>query len=67
MRILVVEDEKRIARFIKQGLEEESYAVDVVADGPSALDWVAGTGYDLILLDVMLPGLNGFEVCRLLR
>ncbi len=67
MRILVVEDEERIARFIKQGLEEESYAVDVVDDGPSALDWVAGATYDVILLDVMLPGLNGFEVCRLLR
>jgi len=67
MRILVVEDEERIARFLKQGLEEESYAVDLVDDGPSALDWVAGTNYDLILLDVMLPGLTGFEVCRLLR
>lgn len=67
MRILVVEDEERIARFLKKGLEEESYAVDVVGDGASALDWVAGAGYDLILLDVMLPGLNGFEVCRLLR
>lgn len=67
MRILVVEDEERIARFIKQGLEEESYAVDVVGDGPSALDWVAGASYDVILLDVMLPGLTGFEVCRILR
>jgi DNA-binding response OmpR family regulator len=67
MRILVVEDEARIAGFIKKGLEEESYAVDVVNDGPSALDWVSGTPYDLILLDVMLPGLNGFEVSRLLR
>lgn len=67
MRILVVEDEKRIARFLKQGLEEESYAVDVAPDGPSALDWVAGATYDLILLDVMLPGLTGFEVCRILR
>jgi two-component system OmpR family response regulator len=67
MRVLVVEDEDRIARFLKKGLEEESYAVDVVGDGASALDWVASTGYDLILLDVMLPGLTGFEVCRLLR
>jgi DNA-binding response OmpR family regulator len=67
MRILVVEDEERIARFIKTGLEEESYAVDVVPDGPAALDWVAGTSYDLILLDVMLPGLDGFEVTRILR
>lgn len=67
MRILVVEDEARIARFIKQGLEEECYAVDVVTDGASALDWTATAKYDLILLDVMLPGLNGFEVARILR
>ncbi|MCK6627717.1 MAG: response regulator transcription factor [Anaerolineae bacterium] len=67
MRILIVEDEARIARFLKKGLEEESYAVDVATDGPAALDWVAGASYDLILLDVMLPGLNGFEVCRILR
>lgn len=67
MRILIVEDEERIARFLKKGLEEESYAVDVAPDGAAALDWVAGATYDLILLDVMLPGLNGFEVCRILR
>ena len=67
MRVLLVEDEKRIARFLKKGLEEESYAVDVAVDGPAALDWVAGTNYDLILLDVMLPGLTGFEVSRILR
>jgi DNA-binding response OmpR family regulator len=67
MRILVVEDEERIARFLKKGLEEESYAVDVATDGPAALDWVVGACYDVILLDVMLPGLNGFEVSRILR
>lgn len=67
MRILVVEDEKRIASFLKKGLEEESYAVDVAVDGLAALDWVAGAQYDVILLDVMLPGLNGFEVCDILR
>jgi DNA-binding response OmpR family regulator len=67
MRVLVVEDEDRIAGFLKKGLEEESYTVDVVDDGPLALDWVASTQYDLILLDVMLPGLSGFEVCQLLR
>ena len=67
MRLLVVEDEERIARFLKKGLEEESYAVDVAPDGPAALDWVAGVRYDIILLDVMLPGLSGFEVCRILR
>ena len=67
MRVLVVEDEDRIAGFLKKGLEEESYTVDLVDDGPSALDWVASAQYDLILLDVMLPGLSGFEVCQLLR
>jgi DNA-binding response OmpR family regulator len=67
MRILVVEDEERIARFLKKGLEEESYAVDLATDGPAGLDWVAGARYDIILLDVMLPGLNGFEVSRILR
>jgi DNA-binding response OmpR family regulator len=67
MRVLIVEDEERIARFLKKGLEEESYAVDIANDGPAALAWVAGAAYDLILLDVMLPGLNGFEVCRILR
>jgi DNA-binding response OmpR family regulator len=67
MRLLVVEDEERIARFLKKGLEEESYAVDVAIDGPAALDWVAGAEYDVIILDVMLPGLNGFEVSRILR
>src|SRR5262245_41271534 len=67
MRILIVEDEARIARFLKKGLEEESYAIDIASDGSAALDWIAGTNYDLILLDVMLPKLNGFEVCRLLR
>ncbi len=67
MRVLIVEDEERIAGFLKKGLEEESYAVDVVGDGTSALDWVAGAEYDVILLDVMLPGLTGFEVCRIMR
>lgn len=67
MRILVVEDEDRIAGFLKKGLEEESYAVDIAPDGMAALEWVAGAQYDLILLDVMLPGLTGFEVCQILR
>jgi len=67
MRVLVIEDEERIAGFLKKGLEEESYAVDVAVDGIAALDWTAGASYDLILLDVMLPGLTGFEVCRILR
>jgi DNA-binding response OmpR family regulator len=67
MRILVVEDERRITAFIKQGLEEENYAVDVAYDGVEALDWASAVDYDLILLDVLLPHKNGIEVCRELR
>ena len=67
MRILVVEDEWRIAAFIKRGLEEERYAVDVARDGEEALDWAAVVDYDLILLDVLLPKRDGIEVCRVLR
>jgi len=67
VRILVVEDEWRIAAFIKRGLEEERYAVDVARDGEEALDWAAVVDYDLILLDVLLPKRDGIEVCRVLR
>jgi heavy metal response regulator len=67
VRILVVEDEWRIAAFIKRGLEEERYAVDVARDGEEALDWAAVVDYDLILLDVLLPKRDGIEVCRMLR
>jgi DNA-binding response OmpR family regulator len=67
VRVLVVEDERRIAAFIKQGLEEENYAVDVAYDGVEALDWASTMNYDLILLDVLLPHKDGIEVCRELR
>ncbi|MBC8248339.1 MAG: response regulator transcription factor [Anaerolineales bacterium] len=67
MRILIVEDERRIAAFIKRGLEEEHYAVDVAYDGEEALDWAAVVEYDLIVLDVLLPKKDGIEVCRELR
>lgn len=67
MRILVVEDERRITAFIKRGLEEEHYAVDVAYDGEEALDWAAVANYDLIVLDVLLPKKDGIEVCRELR
>jgi DNA-binding response OmpR family regulator len=67
MRVLVVEDEPRMAALIKQGLEEEAYAVDVVGNGSEVLDWIQTAEYDVVLLDIMLPGLNGIEVCRLLR
>jgi len=67
VRILVVEDERRIAVFIKRGLEEEHYAVDVAYDGEEALDWADVVDYDLIVLDVLLPKKDGIQVCRELR
>jgi DNA-binding response OmpR family regulator len=67
MRVLVVEDESRMVALIRQGLEEESYAVDVVGSGTEVLAWVESAAYDMILLDIMLPGMNGVDVCRQLR
>ncbi len=67
MRILVVEDEKKVARFIQQGLEEERYAVDVAQDGERGALMAETQIYDLIVVDVMLPGINGFELTRRLR
>lgn len=67
MKILVVEDEVGIARFIKQGLEEEGYQVDVANDGNTGLDRALTNTYALLLLDWMLPGQNGLEICRQLR
>ena len=68
MRILVVEDERKVASFVRQGLEEEGYAVDVAPDGAMAVDLaLGGPAYDLVILDVMLPKLDGFAVLRMLR
>jgi two-component system copper resistance phosphate regulon response regulator CusR len=67
MRILIVEDEPGIAAFIKQGLEEESFAVDHADEGKKALEMALSGAYDLLLLDWMLPGLSGIEICRLFR
>jgi DNA-binding response OmpR family regulator len=67
MRVLLVEDEPRAAQMLSKGLREQSYAVDVAADGEKALYQAAITEYDAIILDVMLPGADGFEVCRELR
>lgn len=67
MKILVVEDEHRIAQGIKEGLEQESYAVDVAYDGDDGYSSAANDEYDLIILDVMMPGMNGYEVCQKLR
>ena len=67
MRVLLVEDEPRAAQMLAKGLREQSYAVDVAATGPDALYQAEITDYDAVVLDVMLPGLDGFEVCRHLR
>ena len=67
MRILVVEDEKKVASFIKKGLEEEHYAVDIAFDGEEGLVLAQINEYDLILLDIMLPKLDGIEVLRQIR
>jgi two-component system OmpR family response regulator len=67
MRVLVVEDEARMARLLKRGLEEDGHAVDVGADGPEGLWLATENSYAAIVLDVMLPGFDGFELCRRLR
>jgi DNA-binding response OmpR family regulator len=67
MQILVVEDEEKIANFLRRGLLEESYAVDIAKDGEEALFKYDVNDYDLILLDLMLPKVDGEEVCREIR
>jgi two-component system copper resistance phosphate regulon response regulator CusR len=67
MRILLVEDEARMAQAIRRGLREAAYAVDVARDGEDALYQAAINDYDAVILDVMIPKLDGFEVCRELR
>ena len=67
MRVLVVEDEPRMASVIRRSLEREGLAADVAGKGEDALWMAAAVEYDAIVLDVMLPGLSGFDACRLLR
>lgn len=67
MHVLIVEDERTIATYLKRGLEEHGYAVDLAGTGHEALDWLASGTFDLIILDVMLPGIDGLTVCRELR
>jgi len=66
-KILIIEDEKQMAMFLEMELTHEKYKVDVAYDGREALNDMENIEYDLILLDVMLPGLNGIEVCRRIR
>jgi len=67
MRVLIVEDEPKMSAFLKQGLEEQRYAVDVAQNGEDGLHWALNFPFDVIILDVMLPGLDGMELCRILR
>ncbi|MFD1469767.1 response regulator transcription factor [Hymenobacter caeli] len=67
MRILIIEDEPGIARFLKEGLEEEAFAVTVATTGPEGLALAQAQPFDLLLVDWVLPGLSGLEVCRQLR
>ena len=67
MQLLIVEDDASVARFLRQAVEEAGHIATVIADGALALERAKSQRFDLILLDVMLPGLSGFEVCRALR
>ena len=67
MRVLLVEDEKKMASFIERGLKEEGYAVDVMNDGEQGWECVVVNEYDVLILDVMLPKINGFDLCAKIR
>ncbi len=67
MRILLVEDEKKVAEFVARGLRAERFAVDVAHDGPGGLEMACAYSYDLLILDLMLPGLSGAEVLKKIR
>ncbi len=67
MKLLLVEDEKRMAQALSELLRQENYDVDTCSDGPSGLEAARGTPYDMIILDVMLPGMDGFQIARTLR
>jgi two-component system copper resistance phosphate regulon response regulator CusR len=67
MKILVVEDEQQVAAFIKQGLEEQSFQVDIAYDGSIGKRLALSREYDVILLDIIIPGINGFDLCRELK
>jgi two-component system OmpR family response regulator len=67
MRILVVEDETKMARAIRRGLENEGYSVETVSTGDDAVFWGTEQAFDAIIMDVMLPGIDGYAACRALR
>src|SRR2546423_8367368 len=67
MRILVVEDEEKVASFIKKGLEQSAYTVDLADNGEDGLEMARSNEYDAIVLDIMLPGMDGLQIVRELR
>lgn len=67
MKILVIEDDKKIASVLKRGLEEECFSVDIVDNGDEALYLVKTMNYDIIILDIMIHGINGYDVCKKIR
>ena len=67
MRVLLVEDEKKMASFIERGLKEEGYAVDIMYDGEQGWECVVVNEYDVLILDVMLPKINGYDLCAKIR
>jgi len=67
MHVLIVEDEKKMAELLKKGLEEDNHSVNLAFDGREALEMAKALEFDAIVLDLMLPGVDGFEVVRRLR
>jgi DNA-binding response OmpR family regulator len=67
VNVLIVEDDESVARFLKQAITEAGYGARVATEGLTALEWATTRDYDLILLDIMLPGLDGYAICRRLR
>jgi two-component system, OmpR family, copper resistance phosphate regulon response regulator CusR len=67
MKVLVIEDELQVSAFIKQGLEEQSFEVDVAYDGQLGERLALSRDYDVILLDIVIPGINGFDLCKILK
>ena len=67
MRVIVIEDEHKIANSIKKGLEQESFAVDVAFTGIDGFGLITTEDYDLIILDLLLPGMSGIDICKKLR
>jgi two-component system, OmpR family, copper resistance phosphate regulon response regulator CusR len=67
MKILLIEDEQKVSAFIKKGLEEQGFTVEVAYDGLMGIKLALENEYDLVLLDVILPGRDGYEVCKEIR